>query len=312
MKKKIIFVGYKFYGYEKEIVTELKKYYEVIYLDISLNLFERLLLKILGYKYLEKKFLLKIKDEVSVDIVLLLHSNKYNKEFITSLFNKIISLKKILYIWDDLNRVKNFQEIRNLFDEIYSFDKEDCKRENLKYRPTFYSERLKGLKKNPFIKYKYFFIGEYRRDRYQMLEKIMSKKTNYNNYFYFYCSFPMFIKKYFYDFLKNKNIYMKKINRDKYNEIFLQSEIIIDIPEKKQKGLTQRILDGIFLEKKIITTNEDIRFEKFYNSNNILIVKNFDEIDENFLVTPYVKIERKLIEYYSINNWIKDMLEGVE
>lgn len=311
---RILLISSKFYGYEQEIISELKKNNEVYFFGVDFNFFQKIYYKILNKKFISnyvKNSLEKLLNK-EFDLIICIYNSKINKEFIINVKKKINFQKIYLYIWDDLNRVKNFQKIRNLFDEIYSFDKEDCKRENLKYRPTFYSERLKRLEKNPFIKYKYFFIGEYRRDRYQMLEKIMSKKTNNNNYFYFYCSFPMFIKKYFYDFLKNKNIYMKKINRDKYNEIFLQSEIIIDIPEKKQKGLTQRILDGIFLEKKIITTNEDIRFEKFYNSNNILIVKNFDEIDENFLVTPYVKIERKLIEYYSINNWVKDILEGIE
>ena len=38
--KKIIIIGYPFYGYEKEIQEELRKKYEVYFIDISLNIYE--------------------------------------------------------------------------------------------------------------------------------------------------------------------------------------------------------------------------------------------------------------------------------
>lgn len=310
----ILLIGSHFYGYENEIINEVQKKNNLDFFCTSLNIIQKIKYKFYEKIYIGSYYERKIKkySNKKYDLILYLYDNRTNQKLIKSV-KKYINYKKIyLYIWDDLNRVKNFNEIKDYFDKIYSFDKEDCKRENLKYRPTFYSERLKKLKNETEIKYKYFFIGEYRRDRYKMLNKIISREIDNNNYFYFYCSYQMVIRKYFFDFFKNKKIFTKKISKEKYNELFSKSNIIIDIPEKNQKGLTQRILDGIFLEKKIITTNEDIKFEKFYNPNNILVVKNFEKIDKNFLEKPYVKIENEIVEYYSVNSWVKEVLEGVE
>ena len=45
--KTICILGYKFYGYEKEIVEEFKKKYKVIFVDYNLNLFEKFISKFL-------------------------------------------------------------------------------------------------------------------------------------------------------------------------------------------------------------------------------------------------------------------------
>ena len=315
--KTVCILGYKFYGYEKEIVEELKKKYKIIFIDYDLNLFETLISKFLKKirVYLINKKIkkqLKIKD---IDILLSISGKEIyfgNMKFLEKEYN---IKKKILYLWDNIIRVPNFFEIKQFFDEVYTFDFADSKKYNLRYRPTFYSKRLEELKIkdiNFLKKIDIFFIGIYRKNRLEILKNLYKNKENF---IYLYYSRIFY---YIYKFMRKKDfknireyINFSPITREKYNEIFMQSKYIIDIPEENQTGFTQRVLDAIFLEKKVITTQKNISEESIYNPNNILIIEKYEDIEKNkdFFKKKYKKISKDKIEYYSISYWANEILE---
>ena len=85
MKKNIIIIGYKFFGYELEIIEELEKKYQVKFIDISMNFIEKVFLRLV-YFFLNKyfftfekflirkkiKLLKKINSKEEIDILFLL------------------------------------------------------------------------------------------------------------------------------------------------------------------------------------------------------------------------------------------------
>lgn len=306
--KKIIFVGYRFYGYEKEILEELNKRYEVYFIDITLNTLEKILYKFFKFNIIRKK--IKKINKSKYDILLCFQDNKFGTKELELLKTTIKFDRAILYIWDDLLRVKNLDQIRSFFDKIYSFDLNNSLEENLIYRPTFYSERLKKYATVKILnKYNYFFIEEYRKYRLDFCNKL--KKYLNNGYIFYYYNKFMLIRNKDIKLFFNKEIHIYPLDKVQYNEIFLSSKIVIDIPEIQQIGLSQRILDALYLEKKIITTNKNIKYEKFYNENNILIIskwKDFEKI-ETFIETSYQKVKKEIVDYYSIEAWVNEILE---
>ena len=315
--KTICILGYKFYGYEKEIVEELKKKYKIIFVDYNLNLFEKFISKFLKKirVYLINKKIkkqLKIKD---IDILLSISGKEIYFGNIKFLEKEYKIKKKILYLWDNIARVPNFFEINKFFDKVYTFDFADSEKYNLRYRPTFYSKRLEEFKIkdiNFIKKIDIFFIGIYRKNRLEILKNLYKNKENF---IYLYYSRIFY---YIYKFMRKKDfknireyINFSPITREKYNEIFMQSKYIIDIPEENQTGFTQRVLDAIFLEKKVITTQKNISEESIYNPNNILIIEKYEDIvrNEDFFKKKYEKIPKDKIEYYSISYWANEILE---
>ena len=315
--KTICILGYKFYGYEKEIVEELKKKYKIIFVDYNLNLFEKFISKFLKKirVYLINKKIkkqLKIKD---IDILLSISGKEIYFGNIKFLEKEYKIKKKILYLWDNIARVPNFFEINKFFDKVYTFDFADSEKYNLRYRPTFYSKRLEEFKIkdiNFIKKIDIFFIGIYRKNRLEILKNLYKNKENF---IYLYYSRIFY---YIYKFMRKKDfknireyINFSPITREKYNEIFMQSKYIIDIPEENQTGFTQRVLDAIFLEKKVITTQKNISEESIYNPNNILIIEKYEDIEKNkdFFKKKYKKISKDKIEYYSISYWANEILE---
>ena len=314
--KKIYILGSYFYGYEKEIINEIQKKYEVIFINYRLNIIEFFMCKILFKKFqsflINRKIRKNFKDK-NIDVLLFIGGEELHKETLLYLQENYKIKKYILYLWDNIERVKTFKEIYMYFDKIYSFDNKDCKKYNLCYRPTFYSNRLEKLKNKIFKEnINIFFIGIYRKNRLKIVEKMYANE----NFIYLYYPKLFFyllkiLRKDEFIGIDKKYINFQPIKKEKYNEIFKNSKYILDIPEKNQTGLTQRILDALFLGKKIITTQKSISEENFYNPNNILIIESYEDIKKSdyFFKTEYEKIPNEIINYYSIENWVKDILE---
>lgn len=309
--KKIYILGNNFYGYEKEIINELSKNNIVKFIDYTLNIVEFFLYKIFGDRI--KIFFINRKLKVlrgNADLLLFIGGKNLTIENLMFLERRVKVDKKFLYLWDNIDRVKNVLKLRNKFDKIFSFDRRDCQEYNFIYRPTFYSSRLKYESRK--LKYNFFFVGVYRENRYKFLKKIVKK----NNFIYLY-HHPLFyfifkiIKRKEYKKLSLKNIRFTPITREKYNTLFLESKYIIDIPESNQTGLTQRILDCLFMQKKIITTQHSIKDEEFFKYNNILIIEDNESLnlEDDFFKSTYNEVPIEIIKQYSIQSWANDIIK---
>lgn len=322
VKMKILMLSYNFFGYEKEIIKELELKYNVKHISLELSLLEVIYLyfiqiifnsikrKEIYSKIINKKLKIKNNDFKNVDILFVLGFNEFNQNNFNFLNNNFSIKEKYLYLWDDVTRVKELSLYKKYFNKIYSFDKKDCQENNFIYRPTFYSKRLEKLEKNK-IKYEISFVGAYSIKRNFYLKNIIDKNFK-NKFIYLYMDFKIYLKNYIFNSeYKFKNINFFKISKEKYNLIMSQSEIVIDLLQFNQTGVTQRTLDALYLNKKIITNNEYIKNYDFYNSNNILIInENTTEKEiRNFKNKKYIEIKKEIIEYYSLERWIKDIFK---
>ena len=66
-------------------------------------------------------------------------------------------------------------------------------------------------------------------------------------------------------------------------------------------------MEAIFFNKKLITTNKDVKNSMFYDPNNILIV-DLDNVHSNELLDFYMKefhpYSSKIRNYYSFESWV--------
>jgi hypothetical protein len=62
------------------------------------------------------------------------------------------------------------------------------------------------------------------------------------------------------------------------------------------------------LQKKLITTNSDIKNYDFYNPNNILIIDiKRPEIPKAFFENEYEKLPEDIYNKYTLSGWIKNV-----
>lgn len=220
-------------------------------------------------------------------------------------FSKKIKGKKKLWIWNTTNK-KKIIKLKKYFDEIYTFDKKDSLKYNLKYLEQFYWKKQESEKKK---KIDLFFIGQ-DKGRIEFLYNL-DYNIKLNNFIYVIRDkFRIYDKKYDKYLKRNFLTYENVINK------ILESVCIVEINKKGQIGLTLRALEALFLKKKLITNNKDIMNYKFYNENNIFII-DFENLTDmtineikNFLKTEYTIIEEKILKDYTFEHWLQEIIKG--
>ena len=211
--------------------------------------------------------------------------------------------KSIAFFNDNIYRCPKIIPILPNFDEVYSFEKEDCAKYNLKFITNFI---YKESKLNPARIFKYDIFNISSKDnRFNIISKIADELSNKG------ISFKIIIydKK---NKTKNANIEFisEYIQIDHVNQFVNDSKFLLDIHRKEQNGLTFRVFESLGLQKKLITTNPNIAHYDFYNPKNILIIDETNiNFDTDFFTSPYEPIPENIYTKYTIENWIETVFD---
>lgn len=217
--------------------------------------------------------------------------------------------RKILYLWDDMRRVPNFHETRELVDEIWSSDSEDCAQHGFQFLPLFYCDpyRYHGEEKNIDIS----VTGSLHTDRQRIIEKVLVDfpQEKYKWYARMVPAMRYAAKLW----LKGKGrfpfyVSYQTIPQQENAQILKQSKVVLDMPFASQAGLSIRTFEALAAHTKMVTTNAHIKEYDFYNPENILIIdRNHPIIDLEFINKPYQPLRDELEEKYSISSWLKTL-----
>jgi hypothetical protein len=100
------------------------------------------------------------------------------------------------------------------------------------------------------------------------------------------------------------------LSNEEKSRIQSQSRCILDTPLATQTGLTMRVIEGLVLGKKIITSNPQITSFDFYNPDDFyLFSKDQFSLDKTKLALPiHYQIDPS---YYSADSFVKELLGGI-
>lgn len=240
-------------------------------------------------------------NEESQDIILTLKGDFIDPKAILEF--KKYTIKSIAFFNDSISRYPKIKQVITCFDEVYSFEKKDCLKHNLKFITNWIYPIADGNNKKK--KYQVFNISS-KDKRFSLIEKIASilKEKNINS------KIIIFDRKSKNQKSNNIEFISKQIPLTEVNDYLHASQVLLDINRKGQKGLTFRVFESIGLEKKLITTNTDIKNYDFYNPNNILIIdEKRPDIPLAFFNNEYEKIPEILFNKYSLEGWISEVIK---
>ena len=334
-KLKISLISFDNWNYDKEIVIALsKKNIEATHINIGAykhkNNFQRLknvFFKVFFNKNLKFKnrqeYILKTLTKLGhQDQILVLNPDLIDFEYHKQI--KQHTDRYIAYLYDSIARSMYPIEhlLNGVFDTIYSFDIDDCtiygfiKMNNYIYLPE--SKLIINLEK----KYDVITISSFDK-RFESINEIANQLKSHKIKF----MFILIGKNISYKVLKFRFIYWlkhkKSINIDRdikfqSNKIGLDGlitqynngNIILDLVQGKQTGLSFRVFEAMALKKKIITDNKAIKEYSFFNPSNILVIENSKiYFDINFFKTPYKEIDKNIYEEYRIDCWVNTVFE---
>lgn len=212
--------------------------------------------------------------------------------------------KVYLFFWNRVNRYNKKHLHFSDSDAIFSSDPADCRQYGLKYNHIFYPIEF-------YIPYassgqdRIFFLGAdkgrapYIASLKPILQgsglicdiRILSSVTD-SDY-----------RAKFQDILANKGL-----SYDDYLAQLGSCGVLLDINQEGQSALTMRVMEAIYLSKKLITNNQSILNYDFYDPNNIFVLpeEGLPTVEEirNFLNKPFIPYPNHILYNYSFEHWL--------
>ena len=234
------------------------------------------------------------KKEIKSVKNIIIFDNGYRTAIAKYIKRKNKNCKIIVFCWNKLEKESPIINNRKYIDEIYSFDIGDVEKYNFKFNNSFYTKDL--ILNETKKEYDIFFLGQ-NKNREKKINEI-EKACN-----------ELKIQHYF-KIIKSKFDY---VDYDTYLRLLNKSKVVLDITKEGQRGLTVRTMECLFLKKKLITDNKEIKRFDFYRKNNIFILgeDNMEKF-KDFIESPYEEVAENIINEYDYKNWCLRMLEGKE
>ncbi|PLR90782.1 lipopolysaccharide biosynthesis protein [Bacillus sp. T33-2] len=323
--KKILFLCPLFFNYHKKIMKAMESMgAEVDYFDErpSNTVLSKALLRI-NRNFVTpqiKKHYQEIYSEIknkTYDYIFICQAEATPIWFLKDIQKLNPTARMVLMLWDSVANKINTLEKLDFFDEVFSFDKKDCDQFGLTFRPLFFDKEY-GLiaKEKPELVYDLFFVGTVHSDRYRILKEIRQQfeKNDLNVFYFMYLPSNLM---YYQRKLFTNDFTGSQINEfsfegmpsEQLTEKLKQSRAVVDIQHPKQTGLTMRTIEMLGANKKMITTNADIQHYDFYHPNNICVVdRDKVVVPDEFMKAPFVPVDDKVKDRYSINYFILDIL----
>lgn len=252
-----------------------------------------------------------VNENKSIDYALFIRADLYPNDLLELIKGKVRGLM-VNYQWDGMQRYPDIWQKIPYFDRFYVFTPEDIQHEKMSFLPTtnFYFDH--DLDDIPPTTSDIYFTGTHIAERAHSIAQFgqYAQETHLKldfNLAWFEKNIQDARK--FYP-TENINIFQKIRSFEENLQSAKQAKVLVDFKTPVHNGLSFRAFEALGYRKKLITTNENIKKYDFYHPNNIFILENnnFHEIN-NFLLEPYYPIDPIIYQKYSLNNWIKYVLD---
>jgi len=326
-KKRILLICPKFFNYHMEIIQSLEQMGAYVdYFDerpsnsvvskALLRIDKRLIAHKISsyYKNIVKTI---SKNEYKYDYILIVKAETIPKDVINKLRQLNPNVKIIIELWDSISNNTQAAEKISFVDKVFSFDRNDCIKYNMNFRPLFYIDKYNKISMLDIkTQYDLLFVGTVHSDRYKVLKNIEKKLLahGYKVHYYMYLPSKMlyYVRKYIlrqFPGSSKADFKFESIDQDDVLSLVSKSKVILDIQHPHQTGLTMRTVEMLGANKKIITTNNDIKSYDFYCKTNIQVVdRNISNIDMGFFKSEYVPVKDEIKQLYSLESWLLELL----
>lgn len=314
--KKVLFIGIGFYDYDRAIIDKLKDLgFNVSYFWSSISDVKYKILKKLYFYNLAENHLQNLrKKEIQQlpennDIVFIIKGENLTQEDIDTIKLKNPNANFILYFWDDLVRIKNKDLLLYNFNNIWSFDPDDCVKYGFRFRPLFFRDDMIPQKKDIYLS----SIGWCHSSRLDVFRKVAGYLKERNKTYILKLYTGIF--NYYYNrFITHKFsssdrdlIVTKPVEFNQTIDIMSRSRFVLDLPHQSQKGLTIRTIEALRCGCHLLTTNKSvIDYPDISKHYYTLITNELNDINSlNDLATETSTISEK----YSLKTFLTDLFE---
>lgn len=274
------------------------------------NIFSRVFLNDKNYffnkeKQVFRKFAERKLKKKDYDIAFFIRADLFSESLVKKIRKQ--SKKTINYQWDGLDAFPNIFNYTKYFDRFFVFDNADMRKyTNLNLLPLtnfYYSDK----RKSNIAEYDFFYIGVGLDDRMRLINNIKEFVMANGLSIKAILTIPEFREE---EITESVSFQHKGISLEENENLSTKAEVVIDFKIDYHTGASFRFFECLNREQKIITNNLEMKNYDFYHPDNIFITdfEDFAGLKE-FIQKPYHKIDRKIVEKYSVENWLKYVLD---
>ncbi|MDO5655197.1 MAG: hypothetical protein Q4G27_03560 [Flavobacteriaceae bacterium] len=248
---------------------------------------------------LAKRLQIELNKISQQDVILIISADWLPKNFVDAL--RIKATRMIAWFYDAAANYPRIPYMVSAFDQAYTFEPSDAEKFNMEFLPNFnpYNEVQDRKTAEKYL----FHVSSERKGRKNMLinlaKQLEKADVLYDIYLISHAN------------EENSWIHIQKegITLNQVHAKLKKASYQIDIQRERQLGVSFRIFEAMGMQQKIITTNTAIAAYDFFDSNNILILNpNQIEIPESFFELKYRPIAKEIYNKYTIENWVKKIL----
>lgn len=202
--------------------------------------------------------------------------------------------KFVLWLWNPVSKTyrrnasRVIDNLKKMGYDVYTFDENDAQKYQLGLRPQFTMLTIDCNANENSFKHDVYFLGQ-PKGREEMLETIRKEYSSLG----IDCFFKI---------VRTPSDY---ISYEENIKNVIECKSILEICQEGQRGLTLRALEAMLCHRKLITNNQSIIKEDFYDSQNIFIIgKDNNENIKEFIDSDFVIGDESVLMKYDFNNWL--------
>ncbi len=298
-------------GYD---VTLVFNHYPFRYPNFFIKIYNFIRKSFLGDKSYKKKLTeeenikcqKKIISQNQYDITVVFRADMFHDDVLK--LAKEQSKKMVNYQFDGIERNIEVLDKIKFFDKFYVFDEQDVekyKKFEVSKSHNFYFDYKPKTKNN--LETDFYFLGSYHKSRVKILNELIGFFEKYNYQYLIEIVFPAEHR----SKIKEHNgiVSLKEVIPFKdYLEKIEKSKYILDLLIDEHSGLSFRVFESLYYEKKLISNNKNILKYDFYSPENIFIIGIQDIKDlPEFLRSEYKSVDKNITEKYSFTNWFNSL-----
>ncbi|MGB4779258.1 glycosyltransferase family protein [Microbacterium sp.] len=223
------------------------------------------------------------------------------------------------YTFDSLSNSPQGLRLLSRFDHKFSFDPRDVESHpGFRYKPLFYSTEYapSGAARDLDIS----FVGTLHGDRYAFTQAVASGIPGERKLLYYFIPAAWFFwlrKLTSGDVrpVRRNDVQTSPLSRDDTVRLMQRSKAVIDVQRQGQAGLTMRTFEALATGAALITANEAVRGEAFFDPARVLVTpRDPDLIDpaeiERFTtMQPAVGVAPAGFDDYSLASWVDEFID---
>ncbi len=231
----------------------------------------------------------------------------YSKEYFERLRRKYQNIKYVLYIIDPMPG-DLWQEIRDaldVFDLVATMHPYNCKKYGFSYLPYAYVKHktiapVSGIKRT-----KLFFCGVIDDYRQAIISDLVSLCEKNNT------DFDFWLKPYGNNSISSEYVHYSEMPYAENVQRLEKAECILEVMHEGYVGITQRYLEAVIYNKRLLTNNKEIKELPYYDPRYMYYFEKVEDIDWNWLCSD-VAVDYHYKGDFSVQTWKENLVKLVE